>query len=51
MTIEDYSVRSSGTIKVWFTYDNKKYTVIIHSANASNLTEKVIESKCDWVEA
>ena len=48
MTIEDYSVRS-GTVKVWFSYNEIRYTVILHTANASNLIEGVIESKDDWV--
>ena len=50
MTIEDYNVNSNGTIEIWFTYDDKKYTVVVHGANASSLIEKIIESKDEWKE-
>ena len=48
MTIEDYSV-STGEVKVWFTYDDVKYIVILYTANVINIIESVIENKEDWV--
>lgn len=47
MTIEDYSV-GVETVTVWFSYNETRYSVILHTANASSLIEKVIESKGDW---
>ncbi len=48
MIINDYSVRG-GSVKVWFTYSDESYTILLCTANVSSLIEKILNNKIDWV--